>query len=111
MRRPNIVFVVADDLGWADLGCYGARDEPGGPVSPQIDRLASGGLRFTQCYNTTRCWPSRGCILTGYYAQQIHRDTLPGIPSGGSGMCRRTQVRNGTNSTTSERTVTSAAPW
>ena len=48
MNKPNIIFIVADDLGYADLGCYGARESIWGPVSPHIDALASGGLRMTQ---------------------------------------------------------------
>ena len=58
----------------------GARSRP-----PNLDRLADGGLRFTQFYNTTRCWPSRACILTGYYAQQVRRDGLPGLSGGMEG--------------------------
>ena len=54
-KRPNIVFVLADDMGYSDLGCYG-----GEIATPNLDRLAAGGLRFTQFYNTTRCWPTRG---------------------------------------------------
>jgi arylsulfatase len=80
-RPPNIVFIMADDLGYSDLGCYG------GEIStPNLDALAAGGLRFTQCYNTARCWPSRSALLTGYYAQQIHRDVLPDLPGGGQGV-------------------------
>ncbi|HEX3872377.1 MAG TPA: arylsulfatase, partial [Pirellulales bacterium] len=67
--RPNVVFILADDLGWSDLGCYGGEIE-----TPNVDRLAAGGLRFTQFYNTARCWPSRAALLTGYYAQQVNRD-------------------------------------
>lgn len=79
--RPNVLFILADDLGYSDLGCYG-----GEIATPNLDRLAASGLRFTQFYNTARCWPSRGVLLTGYYAQQIRRDTVPGIPSGGQGV-------------------------
>lgn len=79
--RPNVVFIIADDLGFSDLGCYGGEIE-----TPQLDALAAGGLRFTQCYNTARCWPTRGALLTGYYAQQIHRDALPEAPGGGQGV-------------------------
>ena len=79
--KPNILIILADDLGYSDLGCYGSEI-----ATPNLDALAKDGLRFTQCYNTTRCWPSRGCIMTGYYAQQIRRDTLAGIPSGGGGV-------------------------
>jgi arylsulfatase len=68
-RRPNIVILLADDLGFSDIGCYG-----GEIATPNLDRLAQGGLRFTQMYNTARCWPTRACILTGYYAQQVNRD-------------------------------------
>lgn len=67
--RPNIVLVLADDLGFSDLGCYG------GEIStPNLDRLATNGIRMSQMYNTARCWPSRACLLTGYYAQQVNRD-------------------------------------
>jgi arylsulfatase A-like enzyme len=76
--RPNIVLVLADDLGFSDLGCYGGMID-----TPNLDRLAAGGLRFTQFYNTARCWPTRGAILTGYYAQQIRRDAGPGVDGGG----------------------------
>ncbi len=77
--RPNVVVILADDLGYSDLGCYG------GEIStPVLDGLAKSGLRFTQFYNTARCWPSRAALLTGYYAQQVRRDALPGIPKSGS---------------------------
>lgn len=67
-------------MGFSDLGCYGGEIE-----TPNLDRLAAGGLRFTQFYNTARCWPSRAALLTGYYAQQVRRDTLAGKKSGGIG--------------------------
>ena len=75
---PNIVVIMADDLGYSDLGCYG-----GEIATPHLDALAQGGLRFTQAYNTARCWPSRAAVMTGYYAQQVRRDIVPGIASGG----------------------------
>jgi arylsulfatase len=78
--QPNVVVILADDLGFSDLGCYGGEIE-----TPNLDRLAKNGLRFTQFYNTARCWPTRAALLTGYYAQQVRRDTLPGVPSGGRG--------------------------
>lgn len=68
-ERPNVVFILADDLGYSDLGCYG-----GEIATPHLDALAANGLRYTQFYNTARCWPSRSALLTGYYAQQINRD-------------------------------------
>ena len=74
---PNVVVFLADDLGFSDLGCYGSEIE-----TPHLDALAAGGLRFTQFYNTARCWPTRAALLTGYYAQQVRRDTLPGLPVG-----------------------------
>jgi arylsulfatase A-like enzyme len=79
--RPNVVVILADDLGYSDIGCYGGEIE-----TPHLDKLAAGGIRFTQFYNTARCWPTRGALLTGFYAQQIRRDALPGIRSGGQGV-------------------------
>ncbi len=79
--KPNVVFILADDMGYSDLGCYG-----GDISTPNLDSLAHEGLRFTQFYNTARCWPSRGALLTGYYAQEIHRDALPGLAGGNSGV-------------------------
>jgi arylsulfatase A-like enzyme len=79
-RAPNILIVLADDLGFSDLGCYGSEIQ-----TPNLDRLAKGGIRFTQFYNTARCWPTRGALLTGYYAQQIRRDQVDGVPSGNQG--------------------------
>ena len=78
---PNIVLILADDMGYSDLGCYGGEIR-----TPNLDRLADNGLRFTQFYNTARCWPSRAALLTGYYAQQVRRDTVPGVASGGKGV-------------------------
>jgi arylsulfatase A-like enzyme len=63
--RPNVVFILADDLGFSDLGCYGSEIE-----TPNLDRLAAGGLRFTQFYNAARCCPSRAALLTGLYPHQ-----------------------------------------
>ena len=79
--KPNVVFILADDLGYSDIGCYG-----GEIATPNLDKLASNGLRFTQFYNTARCWPTRGALMTGYYAQQIHRDALPEVAGGGNGV-------------------------
>src|SRR5204863_8545337 len=79
--RPNIVLIVADDMGFSDAGCYG-----GDVATPNLDGLAKGGLRFTQFYNTARCWPSRAAILTGYYAQEVRRDSMTGVRGGGRGV-------------------------
>ncbi len=64
-RRPNIVIILADDVGFCDIGCYGSEIH-----TPNLDALANNGLRFTQFYNTARCCPSRTSILTGLYAHQ-----------------------------------------
>jgi len=79
--HPNVVLILADDLGFSDLGSYGSEI-----ATPNLDGLANNGVRFTQFYNTARCWPSRGALLSGYYAQQIHRDALPGLGGGGQGV-------------------------
>ncbi|MGC6466101.1 MAG: sulfatase-like hydrolase/transferase [Akkermansiaceae bacterium] len=63
--RPNIVVILADDLGYSDLGCYGGEID-----TPHLDRLAENGVRFTQFYNTSRCCPSRASLLTGLYQHQ-----------------------------------------
>ncbi|MGL4944212.1 MAG: arylsulfatase [Thermoguttaceae bacterium] len=63
--RPNIVLILADDVGYSDLGCYG-----GEIATPCLDSLAAGGVRFTQFYNTTRCCPSRASLNTGLYPHQ-----------------------------------------
>ncbi len=62
---PNIVMILVDDMGWSDIGCYGGEID-----TPNLDRLARGGIRFTQVHNTSKCFPSRACLLTGIYAQQ-----------------------------------------
>ena len=63
--QPNIVLVMADDMGYTDIGCYGSEIE-----TPVLDRLAKNGLRFTQFYNTSRCCPTRAALLTGLYSHQ-----------------------------------------
>ncbi len=69
--RPNIVLIMADDLGFADLGCYGSEIE-----TPNLDALAAGGLRFTQFYNTAKCHSSRVSLLTGLYCDQAGAESL-----------------------------------
>ena len=58
--RPNILLILADDLGFSDIGCYGAEIH-----TPNLDRLAENGIRFRQMHNTSKCFPSRACLLTG----------------------------------------------
>jgi arylsulfatase len=63
--QPNIILIMADDMGFSDLGCYGSEI-----LTPNLDRLAKDGLRFTQFYNTARCCPTRAALLTGLYPHQ-----------------------------------------
>lgn len=75
---PNFLILLADDMGFSDAACYG------GEIStPNLDQLAKEGVRFTQAYNTARCWPTRASLLTGFYAQHVGRDALPGIKDSG----------------------------
>ncbi len=67
--RPNIIIILADDMGWSDLGAYGSEIP-----TPNIDRLAREGLQFTQFTNTSKCFPSRATLLTGLYPQQVGKD-------------------------------------
>lgn len=72
MTRPNIIFIVADDLGYADLGCYGGRDAAFGPVSPVLDGLAANGLKLTQGYsNSPVCSPTRFAMITARYQYRL----------------------------------------
>src|SRR5262245_57371065 len=63
--RPNVVVILADDMGFSDLGCYGSEIS-----TPNVDGLAKKGVRFTQFYNTARCCPTRASLLTGLYPHQ-----------------------------------------
>ncbi len=77
--RPNIIVMMADDMGFSDLGCYG-----GEITTPNIDRLAGNGVRFTQFYNTARCCPTRASLLTGLYQHQAgvgHMVSDYGLPA------------------------------
>ncbi len=70
--RPNIIYIVSDDLGFADLGCYNGRDARFGAVSPNIDRLAAGGVRFTDGYaNSPVCSPTRFALMTMRYQYRL----------------------------------------
>ena len=77
-KRPNVVVILVDDMGFSDIGCYG-----GEIPTPNIDRLAARGVRFTQFYNTARCSPSRAALLTGLYPHEagmghLDNDVRPG---------------------------------
>lgn len=69
LEKPNILLILVDDMGWSDIGCYGGEVE-----TPNLDRLAENGIRFTQMHNTSKCFPSRATLLTGVYAQQCGYD-------------------------------------
>jgi arylsulfatase len=77
--RPNIIVILVDDMGFSDIGCYGSEIP-----TPNLDRLAAHGLRFTQFYNTGRCCPTRAALLTGLYSHEagvglmMEDDKLPG---------------------------------
>ena len=78
MRQPNFVFVLADDLGYADLGCYGGRAAASGGAggfsscSPVLDRMAAEGLRFTEGYaNSSVCSPTRFALMTGRWQHRL----------------------------------------
>ena len=74
----NIVIVMADDMGYADLGCFGSE-----VPTPNLDRLASRGMRFTQFHSTGKCFPSRSALLTGLYPQQTGTDRSARAPMQG----------------------------
>lgn len=67
-RGPNILFILADDMGWSDLGCYGADLHE----TPRIDRFARGSVRFTNAYGMSVCSPSRATLMTGKHAARLH---------------------------------------
>lgn len=64
-KRPNIIVIMSDDVGWTDIGCYGSEIK-----TPNLDRLAENGLRYSQFYNTARCCPTRASLLTGLHPHQ-----------------------------------------
>lgn len=65
-EKPNIIVIMADDLGYSDIGCFGGEIE-----TPHLDALADNGVRFTQFYNAARCCPTRASLLTGKYPHQV----------------------------------------
>ena len=66
IKRPNIVLIMADDMGYSDLSCCGGDIE-----TPNLDTLAAQGVKFTHFYNTARCCPARASLLTGLYPHQV----------------------------------------
>ncbi len=80
-RRPNVLVILADDLGYSDLGCYG-----GEIPTPHLDRLARSGVRFEKCYNSARCCPSRAALMTGLHPHEAGiGDFVSAKPSPGRG--------------------------
>ena len=79
-ERPNIIYILSDDMGFSDLGCYG-----GEIATPNLDSLAAAGLRFTQFYNTARCCPTRASLLTGLYPHQAGIGHMVDSKKGGPG--------------------------
>src|SRR5689334_12136934 len=74
-ERPNIVYILADDLGWTDLACQGSKYYE----TPNIDRLASQGMRLTRYHNCQNCQPTRAALMTGQYAPRTGIYTVGGI--------------------------------
>src|SRR5210317_2108518 len=72
-RKPNILLILADDMGYSDIGCYG-----GEILTPNLDELAANGIRFTQFYNTARCCPTRASLMTGLYPHEAGVGHLSG---------------------------------
>src|SRR3954469_24510925 len=75
VRRPNIVFILADDLGWTDTACYGSKYYE----TPNIDRLASQGMKLTRYHNCQNCQPTRAALMSGQYAPRTGVYTVGGI--------------------------------
>jgi len=84
--KPNIIFIIADDLGFADLGCYGGRDAEFGPVSPVLDQLAANGIRLTDGYaNSPVCSPTRFALITARYQYRMRGAAEEPIAAGSKG--------------------------
>jgi len=66
---PNILIILVDDMGYSDIGCFGGEIR-----TPNIDRLAANGMKFSAMYNTAKCYPTRACLQTGVYFQRTDRD-------------------------------------
>ncbi|MEI7851066.1 MAG: arylsulfatase [Kiritimatiellales bacterium] len=70
--KPNILIILVDDMGYSDIGCYGSEIK-----TPNIDRLAANGMKFSQMYNTAKCYPTRTSLLTGVYYQRTDKSSFP----------------------------------
>lgn len=72
-KKRNILLILADDLGYSDIGCFDGEIE-----TPNLDRLAAGGVRFTQLYNNARCCPSRAALMTGRHPHSVGMGNMTG---------------------------------
>jgi arylsulfatase A-like enzyme len=70
--KPNILIILVDDMGYSDIGCFGGEIH-----TPNIDRLAAGGMKFAEMYNTAKCYPTRACLQTGVYYQRTNKNSFP----------------------------------
>ncbi|EDM28482.1 arylsulfatase [Lentisphaera araneosa HTCC2155] len=68
-EKPNVIFILVDDMGYSDLGCYGSEIK-----TPNLDKLAANGIRYTATHNTSKCYTSRACLLSGMYYQRLDRE-------------------------------------
>lgn len=100
-NQPNIIFILADDLGWTDLGCQGSKYYE----TPHIDRLAAQGLRFTSFHNCQNCAPTRAALLSGQYPPRTGVYTVGELTRGESVHRKLLPPRNGTNLPLDRRTV------
>ena len=106
-ERPNVIIILSDDMGFSDIGCYGGEIQ-----TPNLDRLARGGLRFTQFYNTARCCPTRACLMTGLYPHQAgvgHMMSDSGLDGYRGDLNRRRTIRSTLFKTLSHRSAGLAA--
>src|SRR5436189_303177 len=91
--KPNIVFILADDLGWTDVGCQGSKYYE----TPHIDRLASQGVRFTSHYHCQNCAPTRAALMTGQYAPRTGVYTVGSLERGAAEQRKMNVPENVTN--------------
>ena len=83
-KKPNIVYILADDVGYTELGCYGGGKLRGAPT-PSLDKMARQGMRFLNFYSEVECSPSRGALMSGLHPVRngLYNITLPGEVGGG----------------------------
>lgn len=81
-KRPNIIVLLVDDVGYSDIGCYGGEIK-----TPNLDRMVANGVRMTQVYNSSRCCPTRASLLTGLQPHQVGLGHMvgSGVPKGNIG--------------------------